>query len=190
MAYELYSIKQYLDARFKKDYSVISKEDLKLISDEYVDTARLYNQEYLEKISYIYFINSRLNSIEFAIEIQTKFLNDFGKPFEEGFNIFKKYSHKLIWNGSKDDFLNQLKKVSKKESRNRTILVSKVKELEELKKKDLKIEEESEDDARKSFIRTLNSLGKIGYRIDKNETTLEELSLMILQQKEENEKNV
>ena len=34
----------------------------------------------------------------------------------------------------------------------------------------------------------INSLGKIGFNIDKNETTVEELALMLKQQFEENEK--
>jgi len=182
MAYENYSIRQFMNAWFKGDYSELSKEQFEVVKMEYIDTAGMYDEDYLNKASYIHFISNRINSIALSLELQRKFLANFGVPYGSAFSFLWKFGHKLKWNGDSDDFEKQLKRIESKEKKYSTLLENAIAEFE---KADSPKKEGEDSNPRPSFVKMLNILNKSGFSIDKNETTVEELAYMILQQKEE-----
>lgn len=185
MAYENYTIDQFMKAWFKKDYSNIKEDEFNTVYTEYIDTAGLYNSEDFEKVAYIYFLNNRINCIKIGIESHKKFIEEFSVPFIDNFEFFaNKLGHILKWRNDKEDFLKQLDLVEVKERVYTSKLELKLDELKKSREK-RKNENQTEKQTRHSIIRTINSLGKIGYAIDKSKTTVEEFSLMIKQQTEE-----
>lgn len=193
MAYENYNIQQFMNAWFKKDYSELSEEEFKVVYAEYQDTSGLFITEDFERQSYIHHLNSRINYIKILLVLQRRFIVDFGMPFIRDFEYLKlQYGYVLIWDGNIDNFESQLKKIESREIKHTSFLEAKVKELHDSRKENQNKSapddnEESLIKSRLSFIRMLNSLGKIGFRVDKKDTSVEELSLMIKQQLEEND---
>lgn len=193
MAYENYNIQQFMNAWFKKDYSELSEEEFKVVYAEYQDTSGLFITEDFERQSYIHHLNSRINYIKILLVLQRRFIVDFGMPFIRDFEYLKQqYGYVLIWDGNIDNFESQLKKIESREIKHTSFLEAKVKELHDSRKENQNKgapddNEESLIKSRLSFIRMLNSLGKIGFRVDKKDTSVEELSLMIKQQLEEND---
>ncbi|TXI13244.1 MAG: hypothetical protein E6Q68_01655 [Polynucleobacter sp.] len=182
MAYEKYTINQFMKAWFNNDYSEMSKEELEVVRTEYVDAAGLYNVDSLNKVSYIHYISNRINSIKISIKLQREFLMEFGMPYIPHLSFFRKFGHNVKWNADKIDFVKQLNIVENKEKKYIIKLESAINEFKEHQRKNAK---DADVNPRRSFIKTLNVLGKSGYRIDKNETTVEELAIMISQQSEE-----
>lgn len=186
MAFEDYTIKQFMKAWFKEDYSEISQSEFKLVYDEYIDASGLFVSEDFDKVSYVQFLLNRINSVKIFLELQIKYLEEFEVPNVEKFSFLKKFGYSLKWNNSCKDFRNQIESIKSKEIKYVTKLNSSIKEIEEKKEKDKANKKEpSKKDSRNSFIRMLNSLGKNGFRIDNEKTTVEELALMIKQQIEE-----
>lgn len=187
--YEDYSIQVFMNAWFKKDYSELSEEDFKIVRAEYEDTSGLYLTQDFEQISYINHISQRINYVKLFVKLQRDFIQEFDIPFLRDFPSFKdKYGYNLKWNDDIEDFEKQLKRVESRELKNDSHLKEKLKEFKDSKKNEPVKEVENEDSIQKSrisFIRMLNSLGKIGYKFDKLLTSVEELSLMIKQQLEE-----
>lgn len=192
MAFENYNINQFMDAWFKKKYDELSKEEFDIVYAEYQDGSGLYMTEDFERITLINHLKARINYIKLFVKLQRDFIIDFGIPFTKNFETIKdKYGYILKWNGDLTDFERQLKKIELRQGKHITFFEEKVKEFNEsrMNKKD-DTEEENEDSLKKSrvkFIRMLNSLGKIGYKFDNKETSVEVLSLMIKQQLEESE---
>lgn len=195
MAYEKYVIEDFMSAWFEKNYSVITEEEFKIVYAEYLDTSGLFLSDEFERRAYIQHLHSRINAVRIYVRIQREFLQEFDVPYSLDFERFKfKYGYNLIWKNDKDEFESQLKKVEKREQKFVSTLEEKIKELIEARKSQSNSFEEDEEEldkslkkGRVSFIRMLNSLSKIGYRIDKKSTTVEELALMIKQQMEESE---
>ena len=194
MAYENYSIKQFMSALFKADRSVMNEDEFNIVYTEYIDTAGLFESEEFEKVSYIYYINNRINSIKIAIRLQKEFLNNFDLPYIEGLSFFKKFGHTLYWTNPKDtrdhetrrsDFFKALDKIEAREKKYITILETSIKDLTTYRLKKNK-KETTVQQSRAAFIRTLNTLGKIGYKIDTEKTSVEEYAYMIKQQTEDN----
>lgn len=182
MAYENYTIIEFMNAQFKHDYSIISKEELKIVFTEYIDTAKLYESDEFSKVVYIHFLNNRINTIKLWIRLQKEFLNNFDVPFIEQFGfIFKKFGHIVKWNNSREDFILQLDRVEKREQKYISELENCIKILTESRLKN-KSNDKSVELTRSSFIKTINSLGKIGWKIDKHKDTLEDLALIIEEQ--------
>ena len=77
-----------------------------------------------------------------------------------------------------DDFLKQLDKIEHKERKWTSILENEIKNLTDMRAKKIK-KEVPQKEARGSFIKTINSLRKIGYPILLKENTMEEFSYMI-----------
>ena len=184
MAYEKYTVKQFEDALFNKDRSVISDEEFKIVYSEYIDTAELFDSEEFTKVSYIHYLNNRINSVKIALRLQREFLNNFGVPNVPEFKFLKKFGHNLFWDGNETRFEESLKRIESKEFKYMSELEVCIKRLVDsrLKKNN---KDTSEVLRRESFVRTIISLGKIGYRIDKFVTTVEELAFMIKLQLEE-----
>lgn len=181
-----------MDAWFKKDYSKLSKEEFKIVYAEYQDTSGLFLTEDFERVGFINHLNSRINYIKLFLKIQRSFIEEFNVPFLRDCELLKeKYGYGLKWNEDLEKFEAQLKKIEMREIKHEDFLTLKIKELNEFRKKSQKsdVSDDPEEELKKSrmgFIRMLNTLGKIGYRIDKPNTSVEELSLMIKQQLEEN----
>lgn len=187
MAFEKYTISEFMKAWFNQDYSSISKEEFETVYTEYIDMTGLYISEEFEKISYIKFLQSRINSARIFVEFQKKFIDEYAYPYMLSINFPKeKYGYSIRWNGSTADFLNQLESFINSQSTDVVNLDIAISELEKIRQQRPK--DKKDKPKRESFIRTLNSLGKIGYNIDKNSTTVEELAIMIKQQLEESER--
>ena len=186
MAYENWTIRQLMKAWFRKDYSEMSEEEFGIVRTEYIDTAGLYDENVFQKVCYIYFLNSRINSISLSIRLQKDFLKEFDIPYKQAFSFLSKFGHRVKWNDNAEDFISQLDKIERREVKYTSMIENEIVELKKLQKQ-AKIPEEEEDDktTRERFIRTVNTLGKIGYKIDYDKTTVEELALMIKQQTEE-----
>lgn len=193
MAFERYVIDDFMKAWFDKDYSKMPLDDFKIVYAEYLDTSGLFQSEDFERQSFIHHLNQRIERVKMYIRIQREFISEFDMPYILDFDDFRdKYGYVLKWKKDKEDFEKQLEKVEKREHKNITFLESKIKELNEFRNKKSKneIPEDDEKSLKKSrhgFIKMLNSLGKMGYEIKRKETYVEELSLMIKQQTEENE---
>lgn len=179
MAFENYSIEQFMNAWFKKDYSVIDEKEFQTVYSEYIDVSGLYETDEFEKVSYIHYLNNRKNVMKLLIEFQKKYLSELLIPYQDQ-SVFNKYGYFLKWNGSIDNFLKQLKKIEISEARFSSQLEIKIKELEEFRQKKGKSKKEQTlEEARKSFIRMLISLRKMDYKIDNKTTSVEELALII-----------
>lgn len=190
MAFEDYTIRQYIRAQFSQDYSErgIPKDILDIVNSEYIDAACLYDEDEFQRVAYIHFLNGRINSIRMSIDLQRKYLLNFEIPYLPGLSFFKKYGHNLKWNDHIGNFLDQLHKVENSEKKYISKLEIETKQLIERKLKSKKPQEITNETTRKSFIRTINSLGRIGWKIDMDKTTMEEFSIIILQQSEDSKK--
>ena len=192
MLYHKYNIKQFKNAWFNEDFSEMDKDTFQQVYTEYIDKTGLYESEEFDKVSYIVFLNNRVNSVNVFLKLQKDFLQEFDLPCEHYFYFIEKFGHKIIWNGDKQNFLSQIEKIKSKENKYVSKIKNETKLLNDIRKKKNKNKELTEKDivdnkikSRESFIRTLNSLGKIGYIVDEEKTSVEQFSLMILQQKEE-----
>lgn len=187
MAFEDVIINDFMDCWFKKDYSKISEDDFGIIYGEYMDTSGMFATAQFDLVIYIQDLSNRINSINYFIEIQNKFLKEFGVPYVDHFSFVEKFGHKLIWKDN-ETFIKDCKKILLKERKYHTILKTKENQLIEERKKQNNGEVVTDKQTRQSFIRMLNSLSKIGYNIDRTKTTVEELALMLKQHYEESEK--
>lgn len=190
MSYEDVVIQDFMDAWFKKDYSKISKDEFTIVYSEYVDTSGLFMSEDFEKKGYVLRLTSRINYVKLFINLQRRFIREFGIPFIRDFQHLKEnYGYVLKWENDSYDFEKQLKKVEMREVKHMTLLEAKIKEIEvsrsKNQNKEVETDEETLKKSRTSFIRMINSLRKIGYVIIFKETTVEELALIIKQQTEE-----
>ena len=186
------TISQLMKCWFESKYNVLvisgdyTQEEMMQafyrIHTEYVDLAGLYKNKEFELLGYINHLETRINIIAMSINLQRNFLDEFDIPLVEGFKTFKTYNHNLYWDFNNPDklgFLSMLKKIETRTLTYKGQLIEKKKELFDLQKN--KVEKKHTTiQSRQEFIRTLNALGKFGFRIDKNETTVEELALMVL----------
>lgn len=191
MAYEKYNIEQFMSAWFDKNYSELPENEFNIVYAEYQDSSGLFMTEDFEKKGYIHHLNSRINYVKLFILLQRQFLLEFDMPFIRDFDTLKEeYGYVLFWRNDVEDFQKQLDKIERREIKHSSLLEEKIKELNDSRIKNQKKQKPIEDsealkNSRISFIRMMNSLGKIGYIINKKTTTVEELSLMIKQQLEE-----
>lgn len=185
MAFEKYTIRQFISAMFNNDRTVMSDEEYDIVYTEYIDVAGLYESDEFNKISYIHFLSNRVNSIKLSIDVQLKFLKEFDVPFINGFTFLKKFGYIVKWEENKQKFINKLQDIENNEKKFISQLEGKIKDLTDFREKKNKSKKPVEQN-RGSFIKTLNSLGKIGWKIDNDRTTVEELAWMIKQQTEEN----
>lgn len=183
MAYENYTIKQFENAMFKDDRSVMTEDVYDEVYNEYVDTAKLYEEEEFNRVSRIKYLNNRINTISLGIRLQRGFIDNFDVPYLEGFKVFKDNGHIIVWK-NKDHFLETLRRIEVKEKKYISEVENAIKLLYEFRKKKNTTEQPVKI-KRESFIKTINTLGKIGYKIDKFSNSVEDLALMIRQQKDD-----
>lgn len=187
MEYGKWTISQFRKAWFEKDYSEMPENIFTIVYSEYISTAGLYESEDYEKVVYITFLNNRVNSIKFFLKLQRDFLEEFSVPCEQYFYFVKdNFGYILKWEDDKQKFLHSLVVIEEREK----LYISKLemeiqllKEFRENKKKQQNYV--SPVPPEEGFIRTLNSLGKIGYNLDEDKTKVQTLAIMIKQQKEE-----
>lgn len=185
MASEKYTVRQFEQAWFQGDRSVMDEHEFNQVYTEYMDTSGLFETEEFDKVCYIYWLNNRINSIKLGIKLQKDFLKEFGVPYKPAFFFFVEFGHNLKWNDNSEDFIKQLKTVEIREKMYIGELEGAMKELKDFRKKRDNGEPTDPKKTRISFIRTRNTLGKIGYIIDPDKTTVEEMALMVKQQSEE-----
>ncbi len=185
--YENVTIKKFMKSWFNEDYSELSKEDFDTCYSEYIDAAGLFATEEFDIIANINYLNNRVNTVQMFVSLQKQYLEQFDEPYINALSFLRKFGYKLEWKGNNEEFINKLDKVLLMDSKYQVQLDTKMKQLFEYRKKKQGGEETTIKQTRESFIRMLNGLGKIGYKIDKNETTVEELALMLKQQSEESE---
>lgn len=187
MAADIMTIKDFIDCWFNENYKIFTKEQFDEAYAEYIDTTGMFATDEFEKVVYIHYLNQRINSVNLSIKLHRDFYVQFGKPFITELKFFSRYGHKLTWRDDWDDFDNQLVKIENSEKKYVTILNKNVQELEAIRTNKGANKPQTKKEIRTNFLRMLNSLGKIGYKIDKTNTTVEELALMIKQQFEEQE---
>lgn len=190
------TIKQFIRATFEGKLKVLivdgnpSEEEYKILEPklknafeyiyaQYVDISGLYRSQEFEILAYIDSLDKRIWTMKRFVELQRTFMSHFDMPFLPGFAIAEKYGHRLVWNPEYPDlFKKQLDAIPTKESRYSIKVNEKVKELVELRKKSI-TKEHSILESRKEFISMLNRLQQHKFVINKSETTVEELGLMI-----------
>lgn len=160
-----------------------------MIYAQYADLSGLYQTREFELSAYIDNLDKRVHTVERFLELQRLFVTEFETPFVPGFSLMKKYGYNLHWNFENpqiDLFVRKLGQIEMKEKKYRTILNAKINELIEFRKKLIK-KEFTLLESRKEFITGMNRLQQAKFVISKNETTVEELSLMIRDARDQQE---
>lgn len=186
MAYENYTVREFREALFSNDRSVMDEETFKEVYNEYLDTAELYEKEEFLKVSRIHYLNNRINFIKIALKLQIGFLENFGKPYLKELKSFEKFGHKIFWKGDKQNFLQQCKKIQERESKYIDEVDNELELLYQMRQKK-KDKEFTAKESRANFIKTFNSLGKIYFHLSWD-TSVEDYSHMIKQATEDSKK--
>lgn len=185
------TIKKFEQCLFKSAYKVLiidgepSEEELKAawlsLYTEYIDLSGIAVTAELEIMKTIFYLDCRIKKINLLLHIQYESMDKIGMPCIGGFDKMRFYGHKLYWDKNHPDhygFKCQLQSIESKEKKYKDDYNEKMKELWEFKKKQ-KDGEIPLLQKRKEFIRTINVLGKYGYPIDRDKTTVEEFALMV-----------
>ena len=173
------SIRLFMTCLFGKNTEGLNGGDFDKIFTEYIDLSGIGETKEYDLLWSIHNIQSRVTFIAAMIDLQKKFFKEFDMPFVNAFDDFRSYGHRLKWNQEKpEEFLNQLRMIEVREKKFQAELDAKVVELQKLKKEGVT----ADSNGRADFVRQLNSLGKAGFRIDKDKTDMEELALMIRDQ--------
>lgn len=186
MAYENYTVKQFREAWFSNDRSVMDDETFKEVYNEYLDTAELYEKEEFLRVSRIHYLNGRINSIKIGLKLQRGFLDNFGIPYIKDLKCFEKFGHKLFWKGDRTNFLEQCKKIERREEKFVDEVENELELLYQMREKK-QVKEFTTKESRGNFIKTFNSLGKIYFHLTW-ETSVEDYSHMLKQATEETKK--
>lgn len=164
-------------AMFNQQYDGVGgKENLQKLHTEYVDKSGIGQTAQFELLKKIHNTQIRKAKIDGLIELEKKWFVGFDEPFFPAFEDFKKMNHRLKWDPERPtDFIEQLQLVETKEKINISLLDNYFKELESLKKNGVQIN----GDSRKAFIQKMITLGKYGFKIERNKTDMEELAYMV-----------
>lgn len=106
-------------------------------------------------------------------------------PCIEFLNLLKPYGHKVIWDGNKEKFIARLFQIEMNEKSIQGQLSVKEKQLSNSREKIVVGKELTTSQIRAQFIKLLIVLGKSDYKINRDETTMYDLSLMVKMQREE-----
>lgn len=193
------NIKQFMACAFENKHRVLLidgdatdeelREAFEYIYDQYVDFSGLYATREFELSAYIHSLEVRIATVREFIRLQKKFIDEFNIPFVAAFEVVKKYGHTLHWNHDFPDidlFLIKLAKVESREVKYKSELKAKEKELFDLQRKRI-TKEFTLLESRKQFLITLARLQQAKFVIDKKETSVEDLALMIKDQKDQAE---
>lgn len=173
------TVRTFMKCLFNKDFTGI--DDWDSLYTKYIDLSGLGEYGQLGTHVAIHNLKVRLFRITHYLELQTKTFDIIGMPYLPKIDDMAEYGHKIKWNPDEPEmFLPQLIKMEQKEKRNYAELRELEKDLEDM----VQAEKPGTTSARNSFVIMLNVLGK-DYRIDKDKTDMEELSLMIKQHGDE-----
>jgi hypothetical protein len=183
------TIKQFMRAAFESKFKVLIisgeptekqlKDAFEYIYAQYVDLSGLYLSQEFEIVAYISSLDHRIQTMKRFVELQKTFIGHFDMPFLPGLKIAERYGHKLYWDPNNPDvFMSKLNAIAGKEAKYSIRVTEKVNELIALRKKKV-TKEHSILENRKDFITMLNRLQQQKFVINKSETTVEELALMI-----------
>ncbi len=167
-----------IDGEFTDDEM---RQAFESIHTEYIDLAGLYKSKQFELLTQINHIETKVNRVTLSIDLQRRFLEVFDVPCIAAITFFKEYGYNIYWDSTHPDklaFLSALNKIEQRIKLQKLQLKEKKDELINLEKN--KIEKNNTViQSRQEFIKTLNALNKYGFDVKKNETTVEELALMI-----------
>jgi hypothetical protein len=188
MKCEKVTIETFIDAWFSQDYENISKEDFDLVYAEYIDLAGLYKSKEFELTTYINYLKNRIKTLQLVISSQEMYFEVFKKPYIPGLEFVKeKFGFSFTWTENEKQFFSFLRKLSANQRVKETELKHKQFEFNKIKEEKL-AGDVSNVQSRHEFIKMLNSLSKNGYKVDRKNTYVEELALMIKQISDESTK--
>lgn len=182
--YEDVTVKQFKKAWFKGDRSFLNDEDFKNVYTQYVDTSGLYESEEFNKVSYIYLLNNRINTVTLFVKLQKEFIEEFDIPFLPSFAFIKESLGIVFeWRENKQRFIKDLEKALKKENKYKTVIDEEESELLEMRR--LKNRKEfTLKETEASFNKMIYSLRKQGNPIHLEETNVQELAVIIKEEKD------
>lgn len=190
------TIKQFMAATFENklkalitngnpseaEYKILEaklRNAFEYIYAQYVDFSGLYLSQEFEIVAYINSLDHRVTTLKKFVELQNLFMDQFKVPYLPGLSIAERYGYKLYWDPNyPESFIKKLDAIPAKEAKFKIRIAEKTKELVELRTKQVK-KEHTILETRKDFITMLNRLQQKKFVINKNETTVEELALMI-----------
>jgi hypothetical protein len=175
------TIAMFMDAAFNDARDVLSDEDLANINNQYLDESGLYLNTDFELVASINFLQNRINCINLGLQIHRQCLKLCGVPVVDRLDYFTKWGHYLTWRDDIANFEKQLNNIETKEKRFISQINAKKKQLEDFRKIQPK---QDTKQSRINFLRMLVSLQKLNYKIDKHSTTMEDLAIMIKDNKE------
>lgn len=185
------NIEMFMECLFKKRYTALLisgeadeqtlKNAFEIIHAQYVDDSGLYQSAEYDKYAYIDMLQKRINTVENFILLQKEFIYQFDVPCIAAFDIIKRYGHRLSYDVNKPDtvsFIKKLDSIQVRENKYRNECEKKKKELFELQGKKQR-NELTTLQTRKEFISMLTKLQQQKFVIDRKITTVEDLSIMI-----------
>lgn len=170
------TVRKFMNCLFNKDYTGVDNWDQLYTS--YIDLSGLGEEGQLGLHVAIHNLNIRLKHITDFLEFQTKVYHLINMPHIPTMHDLKGYGHRLTWDPQNDNYIDQLNLVESKEKRNYVEMKKLQKELKQMQD----AIKPNTTSARNSFLIMLNVIGRDqGYKIDRDKTDMEELSLMIKQ---------
>lgn len=192
-------IKQFKACAFDGKYKVLLidgdatddelRQAFEYIYNQYVDFSGLYATREFELSAYIESLVVRIGTVREFVRLQKLFISEFGVPFVGYFDVIKKYGHAMHWNHDYPDmdlFMIKLAKVESREAKFKSELKAKEKELFDLQRKKA-TKEFTLLESRKQFTLTLVRLRQAKYEISETLTSMEELGIIIKDQKDQSE---
>lgn len=174
------------------DGTISNPEDLKtafeFIYAEFIDLAALWETREFELYAYITHLDGRINMVKQFVNLQKRFIAEFGIPFMAGFGLVKKYGHSLSFipgESNIDVFLKKLDAILMGEKRTEHEMTIKINELADLHKKKA-AKQHVQLQTRSEFVTMLNRLQQNKFVIDREKTTVEDLALIIKDCRDQN----
>lgn len=168
------SIRQFMHGLYEDDVSEF--ENIELIWTEYIDLSGISENMEKDLLVSIHNIDVRRMVVPEMVKFQRDCVAALGVPYVAGFWFFKKYGHRLEYDGDNQAFDHKLEMILADEKvfyAEQEILK---KDLEALRKDGVKMD----DNGRKEFIRLLNAVGRsYSGGIDRDKTDVESYALMV-----------
>ena len=183
------TINQFMKCKFDNNFSVLtlsgnpSEKELinafENIQNEYIDLCGIHVPE-IELLKSIKALECRIQSMHLYLKVSKDACDQLVEPFifevlNDAIPCINNNGYRLTWT-NKEDFKKQLNKIELKEKRYIAEHDRKNKELELYRENH---PNNIESNSRTEFIRLLNELQKIGYKIDREKTFMEELGIMV-----------
>lgn len=168
------SVRQFMRALFEDDLSGF--ENFENIWTEYIDLAGVSENMEKDLMVAIHNIDVRRLVVPELVKLQRDCIEALGSPYVNGFWLFKKFGHRLSFEGDILAFDDQLERALTKEKIHFAEQEKMKKELADLRKNGIQMH----GNGRKEFIRLLNVVGKTySGGIDRDKTDVETYALMV-----------